>query len=360
MNYKKLLKNFILTAVICLLLVCGVVILIDPFYHYHKPVLGLKAVLTDKEYQCIGTLKNFDYDSVVVGSSVCENYNNRWFDEKFGVTTIKAIRSYGATADLTYFLNTAYENHDLKFVFYNIDPGALAGEPYLTFEETGCPMYLYDNNPVNDIQYLLNKDVLLEKIPYMISKSYIGNYDEGESYNWWQWKYFSEKDMIGMYIRRPDIAEPNKEDCYEKQCRANIELIENIVVAHPETEFVFFYPPYSILWWDNIYRDGDMDSYLYNMKLCTSELIKYDNVTFYSFIDNEEICADLNNYMDVLHFSADINHYIVDCIGMGNEITGENIDVRFEKIRKFADKSVNELVKPYEDRILVDIVESQP
>lgn len=33
-------------------------------------------------------------------------------------------------------------------------------------------MYLYDDNHLNDIEYLLNKDVLFEKIPYMGSPSH--------------------------------------------------------------------------------------------------------------------------------------------------------------------------------------------
>lgn len=355
MNYLKLLKNFILTVLIGLVFFAALVVVVDPFFHYHEPILGMKAVLTDKEYQCIGTLKNFDYDSVIVGSSVCENYNNHWFDDKFGVKSVKAVRSYGATADLTYFLDVAYQEHDIKYVFYNIDPGALAGEPYVTFEETGCPMYLYDDNPINDIQYLLNKDVIFKKIPYMISKSFIGQYDEGESYNWAQWKYFSEHDMLAQYMRNPNIEETKAADYYIEQCDANIALIEEIVKAHPETDFIFFYPPYSMVWWDNISRDGDLDSYLFNMKRCCASLIKYDNVRFYSFIDNEEICTNLDNYMDVLHFSAQINHYIVDNLDTDDDITEDNIDERYNDMREFAIKTVNEWIKPYEDVIVMDI-----
>ena len=90
---KKFLKSFFIRTLLLLAAVIGVVIIFDPFYQYHKPLPGLKAVLTDKEYQCIGTLHTFDYDSLIVGSSVCENYNNHWFDEGFGCRTIKAIRS---------------------------------------------------------------------------------------------------------------------------------------------------------------------------------------------------------------------------------------------------------------------------
>ena len=67
---NKFLKSFFIRAALLLTAVIGTVILFDPFYQYHKPLPGLKAVLTDKEYQCVGTLRNFDYDALIVGSSV--------------------------------------------------------------------------------------------------------------------------------------------------------------------------------------------------------------------------------------------------------------------------------------------------
>ena len=100
---KKYIKWFFGGVAVLLLLCMALVVLFDPFFQYHKPLPGLKAVLSDKEYQCVGTLKTFEYDAVIAGSSVAENYNNRWFDEGFDCTSIKAIRSYGATADLCYF-----------------------------------------------------------------------------------------------------------------------------------------------------------------------------------------------------------------------------------------------------------------
>ncbi len=160
---KKFIKSFFIRSAVLLLLVIAVDVVFDPFYQYHKPLPGLKSVLTDKEYQCIGTLRNFDYDSLIVGSSVCENYNNHWFDDGFDCTAIKAIRSYGATADLCYLLDIAFQSHDIKYIFYNIDPTSLFASTEPTYVLTGCTLYLYDTNYLNDIPYLLNKDVLMEK-----------------------------------------------------------------------------------------------------------------------------------------------------------------------------------------------------
>ena len=75
--YRKFLKNFAAVSVILLILAAGLVVLFDPFFHYHEPVGPLKAVLTKKEYQSIGTIRNFSYDSLIMGSSTAESFNNR-------------------------------------------------------------------------------------------------------------------------------------------------------------------------------------------------------------------------------------------------------------------------------------------
>ena len=171
---NKFIKQFLISSGILLLLCVLAVVIFDPFFQYHKPLFGLKAVLTDKEYQCTGSLKTFDYDSVIAGSSVAENYNNGWFDQGFGCRSIKAIRSYGATADLCYLLDISFAHQNIKNVFYNLDPSALVADPETTYEMTGCPMYLYDDNYVNDIEYWLNKGVLMEKIPYLVANPITG------------------------------------------------------------------------------------------------------------------------------------------------------------------------------------------
>ena len=62
---KNFIKRFFIATLAVLLAIAGTVFFFDPFYHYHKPWCGLKAVLNDKEYQCVGTLRNFDYDALI-------------------------------------------------------------------------------------------------------------------------------------------------------------------------------------------------------------------------------------------------------------------------------------------------------
>lgn len=353
---QKFLKQFFTASVILLLACVLAVVVFDPFFQYHKPLKGLKAVLTDKEYQCVGSLKTFDYDSVIAGSSVSENYNNGWFDQGFGCKSIKAIRSYGATADLCYLLDIAFEHQDLKYVFYNLDPSALEADPETTYELTGCPMYLYDDNYVNDVRYWLNKGVLMEKIPYLIANSLMGDYDENNSYNWAQWKEFNSDMILGLYIRKPSVSEMKPRDYYEDLLRKNLDMLTDRITAHPETEFYIFVPPYSMLWWDNIYREGDTETYLYNMEQAMKTLLAYENVKMFYFQNDREIITDLENYMDILHFSPEINRYICDSLIAGKrQVNSENYAEEIRSMRDLAYETVEKLVLPYEDRIKVDI-----
>ena len=353
---KAFIKKFLAGSGILLLLCVLAVVVFDPFFQYHKPLKGLKAVLTDKEYQCVGSLKTFDYDAVIAGSSVSENYNNGWFDQGFGCRSIKAIRSYGATADLCYLLDLAFAHQELKYVFYNLDPSALVADPQTTYELTGCPMYLYDDNYANDVRYWLNKGVLMEKIPYLIANSLMGDYDENDSYNWAQWKEFNSDMILGLYIRKPSVSEMKPETYYEDVLRENLKILTDRIDAHPQTRFYVFVPPYSMLWWDNIYREGDTDAYLYNMEQAMETLLSRENVKLFYFQNDREIITNLENYMDILHFSPERNRYICDSLIKGeHRVDKDNSERVIEEMRTLSREIVEKLVKPYEDRIKVDL-----
>ncbi len=349
-NSGNFIIRFLVVVLVVLALIATIVIVFDPFYHYHKPWLGTKAVLNDKEYQCVGSLRNFDYDTLLVGSSVMENNDNSWYDEAYNVKSIKAIRSYGATADLCYLMDVAYESHDIKYVFYNIDPSSLQGEAVTTYESTGCPMYLYDKNPLNDIQYLFNKDVLFEKIPYQLASSFIGDYNEDLSYNWAKWKEFGPHMALGLYYRSNSEVEMMKETVYRDNLADNIALLTAQVEAHPDTEFIFFYPPYSMLWWDMTYRAGERDAVVYNELEMTKALLQYDNVKVFCFQTETDVTNNLDYYMDTIHFSPEINRRMLDHIIAGEyRVTQDNVTEVFEGVRDYCNDVHDIYIKPYEE-----------
>lgn len=291
--------------------VAGIVFAFDPFYHYHSPWFGLKAVLTEPEYQVIGSIRNFNYDSIILGSSVAENFDNEWFENEFETKTIKGIKKSGTTAYLLYFLDEAFNAHQLKYVFYSLDTSALLADYSLDIEADGLPIYLFDNNPFNDVSYIFNKDVLFEKIPYMLGQSFSMDYKEGESFNWAKYKSFSKEIALSNYEEPEEqILSSDELDKYKLNINENLEQIEKRINEHPDTIFYIWIPPYSCLWQEEQTRLGKFDISMFAIDEACKRLEQYENVRFYSFIDEKDITDNLDNYMDPIHYSQDINYYI--------------------------------------------------
>ena len=344
---KKQAKRFVFTffgqvAVLLFLCACFVVV-IDPFFHYHKPITPLKAVVTKPEYQGIGTIRTFAYDSVIAGSSVAENYNNRWFDEKFGCTSIKAIKKSAMTSDLVYYLEEAYEYQELTHVFYSLDTVALLGDASKNFVDESMPLYLYNHNWIDDVKYVWNKDVIFEHAPYLVSVSILDDYDEGKSYNWAQYKTFSGVDTLSRYSRRAEVVPMQDKSAYETVIMENVDLLEELVKEHAQTQYVFVLPPYSMLWWDNSYREGMLDTYLYALECVAERLLPYQNVQMYFYQAEEAVVMNLDNYMDNVHFSEEINQWMVDELGQETYLlTQDNLQRTLHEMRELAMRMVEE------------------
>lgn len=344
MDRKKFLKILTISIILITLFPAALVIIFDPFFHYHKPIKPLKAVLTQAEYQVIGTLKNFEYDSLIAGSSMAENYNNRWFDEAFNCTSIKAVKPGANTSDLNYLINEAYKHRNIKNIFYTLDIAAITTTIKEHYVNEGMPLYLYNNNPFDDVKYLFNKHVIFKEIPYMIAHSFIGDYDEGDSFNWAKYKTFDQL----HYTPKEEKEENKKIKDYEEYIDFNLNLIENMVISHPETRFIFMVPPYSSLWWYEADMSGDIEYNLYALEKSFDVLTEYDNVEIYYFQDMEEIVSDLGLYMDLVHYHPDINKKLVDLLGNQEyRITKENIKIKIESMRELAGKCINEYAPEY-------------
>ena len=122
---------------------------------------------------------------------------------------------------------------------------------------------------------------------------------------------FSEEEARKHYEQSEEIALMQEPSEWQARVDENIGLLTDMVKKHPETEFYFFLPPYSELWWDSVYRSGQTEEYLYARQAAMEALIAYDNVQIYDFQTDEDIILNLDYYMDPIHFSADVNQFMV-------------------------------------------------
>ena len=153
---KKGLRRLLLFIAAEFLLVALIVWLFDPFYQYHSPFFGMEAVLNDRDNQMPGTVRNFSYDSVLMGSSVAENFDSSFLDGTYGCRTLKIIRASGSVADLLYYLEMAQERGELRNVFWCLDIPALEASTEVTLRGGDTPGYLHTAGILDDMPYLYN------------------------------------------------------------------------------------------------------------------------------------------------------------------------------------------------------------
>ena len=115
-----------------------------------------------------------------------------------------------------------------------------------------------------------------------------------------------------------------------------------------------------MLWWDGAVRTGERDAFIQSEIMMTEALLKYDNAKVFCFQGEEDIITDLNNYMDSIHFSQDINKYMLDKILQGqNELTESNYKDKLYEVRELSEKIVKKIMPAYEkeDRFVYEITE---
>lgn len=306
--YKRYFAGF-LAMVMVLLALCGITVyVIDPSFQYHLPYGDIKAVYSNERYQNAGFAKNLDYDTVILGSSVTANFRPSQFNELFDAKTVKLTFPGGCFSDFNTALDLCFETHDVKRVFWSIDPKILMTD--YDEEPTPLPTYLYNFNPFDDVKYLFNKDVLLEQCGESVLATLKGEGQDFDDAFTWDWKYeFSHEHALWSYIRPDWKVEPDAPDQFDDIINRNLDCILSFVKAHPDTEFYLFTPPYSMLYWDRVLRDGSYTAVLALYDRLMEELPQYANVHYYCFAMNE-VTIPLGNYTDEVHFSGEISQYL--------------------------------------------------
>lgn len=319
MKEKKWFFGTILCLVICLGLFAAVMIVTDPYFHFHAPLKGLSYRLYEERYINDGISRNFEYDAIITGTSMTQNFKVSEFDELFACNAVKLPFSGASYWEISQSLQRAFAYHEgIKAVLWGLDGKLLIQEAdYQSYEN--FPTYLYDANPFNDVSYVLNKEILYHGTMNNLWMTVAGmpptTFDE---YSSWEWE--SGYDAVMRHYHRlahivPDTGlSEDERRMVEENIRENI---CSVIEQNPNTTFYLFFTPYSVAYWDTTYREGKVSAQIEAESLAAELLLQYDNVELYCFYDIEELIFDLDYYKDFIHYTAEINSEILGWIQEG-------------------------------------------
>lgn len=338
MTNKTYVQKTILYTVIALLLIGAVIVIVDPFSHYHMPYFNMAAVETDERSALIGVCKNGDYDTILLGSSMSENFDKTWFEDGILGNKCEKICLQGAHfPDYEIVLNEIIDRPELKKIYFSLDTYILTNDP--DKQTVTIPEYLYNDKFTDDTYYIWNKSVVFQFIPIFIINNIRNGFDNSNAYVWSDDFEYNKFSARAAYItQRPaTVSDMKPFDTYFSSTDTFIEQITPYIEKRPDVEFIFYSSPYSMLYWDFAVRNGNAEAEVCAMERVMNRLLDYQNARVFYFQDDKDIVTDLNNYRDYSHFKQDINKYMADCFISGkNEVTKDTYFDRLLKMYEYA------------------------
>ncbi len=338
-NFIRLL-GYLFGAVMAGIAVAVFIFCVDPFYHYHKAWFGIPTVLENAVYQTPGAARHLEYDSVILGTSMTENFRVSWFDE-LGWDTVKLSYSGARTDDLKAIMGQVFEREDLpRHIVMDINDYQLTVPAWTAYVER--PQYLYTESLADDIPYLYSFDVFTISLERILDKLQGRKSNLEEAYTWEDEEYFGKKAVLtytapAIQALSEQENEGRSLESLIEICDQNLNNITDFIEENPETEFYIFYPPYSILYWEEKMLNNELEQMLEMYKHSMQRLNQYENVKIYYFQNDFEKISDLEQYRDESHYSPEYNRYIFESIRDGNRlVTQENLEEYVESMYLYA------------------------
>jgi len=338
MKEKKWNLLVILSTLLILAVVAGVTMVIDPFLHFHGPLTGLEYPLKDERYLNDGIARHYDYEAVITGTSMTQNFKTSEFEALWGVPAIKVAYSGASYHELNESIRRVFAyNPDVQYVLCSMDGNKLI-YPAKADEYEGYPDYLYDQNPFNDVSYLLNKEVVPKTIA-VLNFTRAGNRTPSmdEYGSWGPYKAYGKEAVLGSFTLMEETEEEvvlSEEEIQMTKENVTLNFLQT-ALEHPKTDFYLFFPPYSVYYWDALVRTKQINAQLEAEKIAVELLLEAENIHIFAYADRIDITAEADNYTDTLHYGEWINSEILKWIHAGEgELTKENYEEYFLRVKE--------------------------
>ena len=338
---KKFLIKFITIVIFIILIMMSIMYIIDPFLYYRETD---NLYWLDSMFVASGLIKNHNYDTAIIGSSMFQNFKMDWFREKLAYEPVNLTLG-GLDVEETEMLmeNVTREGKAKRMVicFDLISFNSVTSKGRY-------PEYLYDDNTLNDYKYLLGYESWFKFLPLDIAFNVLYKIvpEKMEEY-----LSYTDKDVLGERVSKQKFGEEivkngyldstktvSKQDTEGMRERLSKRLDEFIMKSdfnrNTDIEYIFVMPPYSALYWYNAEKEGYYNILMDFKEEVVNKLSKYENIRIIDMQTLDEI-VDLNHYKDITHYDMVIQEKIVDSIKKADkDLTTENVNESVLKLKE--------------------------
>ncbi|MFT7129532.1 MAG: hypothetical protein ACI89U_001649 [Gammaproteobacteria bacterium] len=323
------LRSFLLALFIGSIFVISVNTAVDPLRFFSDQSIAEYEKQT--RYRFPGLIRNKSFDTVFVGTSMAQNFIKEDIDQLFDVNSLLLAIAGGSLREQSLMVELALATKKPKRIIWEVYEGALINGVNEVRKGAGFPFYMYDDDRFNDIFYLFNFSNTVKSVE-AIGDYLIGNtIDE----NYWKTMDFHSgkfphgcPELMQSQLRDGGLLSETKDmHIPPADIVSNIDRnLLDIIRDNPEIEFVLFAPPVSYAF-QAMLKNTQPDkfaaitlakTYLY------PKLMELPNVKMQEYFSEQTMVKNLENYRDLMHFSAGLSHELL--VSIHNEERKMSVD----------------------------------
>ena len=307
-TYQRWTCGFLAVLLAALALCAGTVWAVDPCLYYRMPA-ERQAVFFNERYQAAGLAKNVPADTVILGTSMAANYRASWAEQYYHTSAVRITIPDGYFCEFDQVMDQLFRGKSPQRIIFALDLNTLIRDD--SGVSDAMPDYLYNQNPFDDVKYLLNKDSLYYSLYVLMTARRGGGQTLDEGFTWDKTSVWGKYETLRTYNRPPLSQEQTPRDAYLEYTGENLASMGRWFLAHPDTKFEVFFSPYSILFWDRAVRRGDLDARLAALEQACEALTGYENVRLHAPLFAKGMVTNLNNYCDYVHHSGEAGEWVL-------------------------------------------------
>ncbi|MBO5891828.1 MAG: hypothetical protein J6Q30_03845 [Oscillospiraceae bacterium] len=313
---SKWIISFICCLIAIMLLLAAIAFVVDPFMQFR---IRDNTYMLQERYVSAGLVKNYDYDTLIVGSSMIQNFDMDVFRKELGGKPLHIGVGGMQPPEIIQILHCAYETQKADKYFVGIDLMAFQNEN----KESHIPQYLLKDDLLSKLRYLLSYEVWFRYLPVDVAfvladqvgvelpAEYANKKSIDKLGNWSSdYPVWGEQVVIDNYITgKYEVSKVDSTNLLPR-ITSNIDKFFN-ECDFEKGEHIFFFPPYSSLCWAEYQNRGQFEIYLQAKQYFIEKAMQH-NLSVYDF-QGAEFTMDLSNYKDTTHYMSHINDWMVKC-----------------------------------------------
>lgn len=312
----KWILSFVLCVLAVLLLLSAVAYCVDPFMQFR---VKDNTYMLQGWYVSTGLVKNHTYDTLIVGSSMIQNFDMDLFRKELDCEPLHIGLGGMKPIEMTQILDLAYEAEKADTYYIGVDLMTFGSEA----KDSRFAQYLMKEDPLSRIRYLLSYEVWSLYLPMdaafaaantagitlpdsIASKTSIDKLGD------WRLDFpvWGEETVIKNYKKGLySVSDVDSENLYQRCISEMDTFLTNC--RFDKGEHIFFFPPYSSLCWCDYQNRGQFDIYLQAKQYFIEKATQY-GATVYDF-QSADFTTDLSNYKDTTHYMPHINDWMTEC-----------------------------------------------